>query len=265
MGKNSFKNKVIKADCLSHLKKLPDKTFDHCITDPPYNISDYDSKKEIGWYKSNRTWRDNKKFIKINENWDVFGDKEYFEFCRDWVSEVCRVTKENGNVVLFGTYHNIYKLGFIVESLNLRIINSIIWYKRNAFPNITQRMFCESTEQMIWFVNNNKKKAKNWIFNYKAMKKLTENKKQMRNMWDIPMTPKKEKMIGKHPAQKPLEVLNRLILGCTKKKDIILDPFSGSGTTAVSAKINNRYYYAIENNNKYFNITKKRLKFANQS
>ena len=85
--------------------------------------------------------------------------------------------------------------------MNLRIVNSLIWYKRNAFPNVTQRMFCESTEQMIWAVNNSVKKAKNWTFNYEELKTLTENGKQMRNMWDIPMTPKNEKEFGKHPSQ----------------------------------------------------------------
>ena len=256
MNTEQLKNKILNGECVEELKKIPDKSFDLIFADPPYNL-------QIG-EKLKRP--DDSKVNGVDDKWDQFESfKHYDDFCKNWLSECKRILKDSGSIWVIGTYHNIYKLGFIVESLNLRIINSIIWYKRNAFPNITQRMFCESTEQMIWFVNNNKKKAKNWIFNYKAMKKLTENKKQMRNMWDIPMTPKKEKMIGKHPAQKPLEVLNRLILGCTKKKDIILDPFSGSGTTAVSAKINNRYYYAIENNNKYFNITKKRLKFANQS
>jgi len=258
--KKNIKNVLINKDCLSHLKKLPDNIFDHCITDPPYNISNYENKKEIGWYKSNETWKKNKKFNKINEEWDVFNDDEYFEFCKDFIKEICRVTKDNGNIIIFGTYHNIYKLGFIIDSLKLRIINSIIWYKRNAFPNITQRMLCESTEQMIWFVNNNRKKAKNWIFNYKDMKMLTENKKQMRNMWDIPMTSVKEKKYGKHPSQKPLELLDRLIIGCTKKKDIILDPFSGSGTTAVSAKKNGRFFYAVEKNKEYFKLSKKRLR-----
>ena len=87
--------------------------------------------------------------------------------------------------MIFGTYHNIYKIGFLLEELDLKINNSIIWYKRNAFPNITQRLFCESTEQIVWAVNNSRKKAKNWVFNYKQLKEMTINKKQMRNMWDI--------------------------------------------------------------------------------
>lgn len=253
------KNSIINEDCLTILKKVKENTFDHCITDPPYNISGYDNKKEIGWYKSNAIWKDDKKFNKIQEKWDSFNDDDYLSFTIEWLTQIKRVVKENGNIIIFGTYHNIYKIGHILDLLDMKINNSIIWYKRNAFPNITQRMFCESTEQMIWAVNNSKKKAKNWIFNYNELKQLTENKKQMRNLWDIPMTKTSEKKYGKHPSQKPLEVIYRLIIGCTLEKDFIIDPFSGSGTLPVVAKQNKRCYFAIEKDKKYFNISKKRV------
>ena len=259
-NREKYLNKVIFGECFSNLKKIDDETFDHCITDPPYSISGYDNKKEIGWYKSNSVWKDQKNFSKIDEKWDSFSDKDYFDFCYEWISEVCRVVKKNGNIIIFGSYHNIYKIGFILEMLDLKIVNSIVWYKRNAFPNITQRMFCESTEQMIWAVNNRKSKAKNWTFNYKKLKELTENQKQMRNMWDIPMTPQREREFGKHPSQKPLKVMERLILGCTNQNDLVLDPFCGSGTTALSAKLYGRNYYTIDNNEEYVELTKKRLK-----
>lgn len=256
---SKLKDKLVLADCINHLKTLDDHVFDHCITDPPYNISGYDNKKKIGWLKSNKTWEGEKKFIKIDEKWDSFSDKEYFDFCYELINELTRVVKVNGNIVIFGSYHNIYKLGFIIEMLGLKIVNSLVWYKRNAFPNVTQRMFCESTEQMIWAVNNSTKKAKNWTFNYKELKMLTENGKQMRNMWDIPMTPPSEKECGKHPSQKPLQVMDRLIIGCTNEGDIVLDPFCGSGSTAVSAKNNNRHYYTIDTNEEYIALAKKRL------
>ena len=257
------KNEFSKGNCINLLKKSKDNFFDHCITDPPYSISQYDNKKEIGWYKSNTTWRDKKKYSKINENWDSFTDDDYIKFTFDWLSQIIRVVKENGNILIFGSYHNIYKIGFIADMLNLKVVNSIIWYKRNAFPNITQRMFCESTEQIIWLVNNNKKKAKNWVFNYNAMKELTDNKKQMRNMWDIPMTSVGEKKFGKHPSQKPIEVLKRLILGCTNESDLILDPFCGSGTTAVVAKMYKRNFYCIDKISKYLDLAKKRVEEIN--
>jgi len=257
-----FTDKLVVGESISHLKTLESRIFDHCFTDPPYNISGYDNKKKIGWLKSNQTWVGEKKFFKIDESWDSFSDKEYFEFCFEFISEVCRVVKINGNIIIFGSYHNIYKLGFIVQMLGLKVINSLIWYKRNAFPNVTQRMFCESTEQMIWTVNNSAKLAKNWTFNYAELKHLTENGKQMRNMWDIPMTPLREKEFGKHPSQKPLEVMNRLIIGCTNKGDIVLDPFCGSGSTSVSAQINKRHYYTIDTNEDYIELAKKRLESA---
>lgn len=259
MSNKKFIDKLIVAESIGHLKQLDSHLFDHCITDPPYNISGYDNKKKIGWLKSNKIWEEDKKFIKIDEKWDSFTDDEYFNFCYELVKELMRVVKVNGNIVIFGSYHNIYKFGFILEMLGLKIVNSLIWYKRNAFPNVTQRMFCESTEQMIWAVNNSTKKAKNWTFNYNDLKLLTENGKQMRNMWDIPMTPPSEKEFGKHPSQKPLQVMDRLIIGCTNEGDLVLDPFCGSGSTALSAKNNKRHFYTIDSDASYIELAKKRI------
>lgn len=259
MIQEKLKDKIITADCIKHMSKLEDSSFDHCITDPPYNISGYDHKKEIGWLKSNKTWEEEKNFKKIDQKWDSFSDEEYELFLRKTISEICRLVKPNGNIVLFGSYHNIYQIGYIFKQMDLRIVNSLIWYKRNAFPNVTQRMFCESTEQMIWAVNSSVKKAKNWTFNYNELKTLTENGKQMRNMWDIPMTPKGEKEFGKHPSQKPIQVMDRLVIGLSNEKDSILDPFCGSGSTAVSAAKNRRNYYAIDSNSEYTKLARQRI------
>jgi len=257
--KEKLKDKIITADCLKHMTGLEDGSFDHCITDPPYNISGYDHKKKIGWLKSNKTWEEEKNFKKIDEKWDNFSDEDYELFLKQTISEICRLVKPNGNIVLFGSYHNIYQIGYIFKQMDLRIVNSLVWYKRNAFPNVTQRMFCESTEQMIWAVNSSVKKAKNWTFNYKELKHLTENGKQMRNMWDIPMTPKGEKEFGKHPSQKPIQVMDRLVIGLSNEQESILDPFCGSGSTAVSASKNNRRYYAIDSNAEYTKLARKRI------
>ena len=253
---------VLVGDCLRILAQYPDNYFDACITDPPYNISGHEGKKEIGWLKSNPTWVEDKKFEKIDEEWDTFSESDYRLFTSAWLKEIIRVVKPNGNILIFGSYHNIYRIGATLEDFDLRVINSIIWFKRNAFPNVTQRMFCESTEQIIWAVNQTRKKAKNWTFNYHVMKGMTENGKQMRNMWDIPMTPNSERKHGKHPSQKPLEVSNRLILGCTNEGDKIVDPFSGSGSFVVSAKLNNRHYVGIDRDLEYVNLAKKRLRAA---
>lgn len=254
----SIKDELLLGNCMEILKAIPDQSVDCCITDPPYNISGYDNKKEIGWYKSNKLWTETKKFNKIDEKWDKFSDTDYNKFTLTWIKEIRRILKPNGNIAIFGSLHNIYRIGAILEDLDTRIINSIIWYKRNAFPNITQRMYCESTEQIIWAVNNSKKHAKNWTFNYAVMKEINGGK-QMRNMWDIPNTPQNERKHGKHPSQKPEEVLDRLVKSLTKEGDIIIDPFLGSGTTAVSAKKHGRHFIGIDNVEDYLKIAKNRL------
>jgi site-specific DNA-methyltransferase (adenine-specific) len=250
---------LVFGDALKILKSLPDNSVDHCFTDPPYNISGYDDKKKIGWLQSNSTWVEKKKFTKIDAKWDKFSDDDYMVFTKAWISEVMRVLKPNGNIIIFGSYHNIYKIGSILQDFDRKLINSITWYKRNAFPNVTQRMFCESTEHIIWAVNETQKKAKNWKFNYKEMKALNGGV-QMRNMWDIVATPGSERIHGKHPSQKPLEVLNRLVIGCSNKGDIIIDPFMGSGTLPVAAQINDRKYIGIDSEKDFCDLALKRVK-----
>ena len=245
-------------NALDRLKQLRSESIDHCITDPPYNISGYDGKKQIGWLKTNSLWTEGKKFKKINETWDSFSDEDYVKFTNEWMEEVTRVVKPNGNIIVFGTFHNIYTIGYLLKKYKKKIIGSITWYKRNAFPNITQRMLCESTEYLVWAVNNDSKNAKRWIFNYNALKKINGGK-QMRNVWDIPMTSKSEKQYGKHPSQKPVEICTRLIIGMTNKNDVVLDPFAGSGTIPLVAKMNGRRYVAIEKDVEYAKIAKTRL------
>src|SRR3989344_5642800 len=253
-----MENRIIKGDAIEVLKKIPDASVDHCVTDPPYNISGYDNKKEIGWLKSNKHWVSDKKFNKINEEWDTYSNGDYENFTREWLQEIFRIIKPNGSIIIFGSYHNIYKLGYILQSFDRKIINSVVWFKRNAFPNITQRMLCESTEHIIWAVNNTQKHAKNWIFNYDELKRINGGK-QMRNVWDIPMTPISEKKSGKHPSQKPIELIERLVLASTNEGEIIIDPFVGSGTLPVVAKMHGRKFIGIDNNEEFVNLTNKRL------
>lgn len=253
-----IKNNFFLGDCLEILKAIPSNSIDCLITDPPYNISGYDHKKQIGWLKSNDFWKKQKAFKKIDEKWDKFSDDDYENFTIEWLLEVKRILKPNGNIAIFGSYHNIYKIGYLIEKLDLKTINSIIWYKRNAFPNVTQRMFCESTEQIIWCVNESKKNAKNWTFNYQKMKEINGGV-QMRNLFDVPLTKQSEREFGKHPSQKPLEVINNLVLALTNEGDTILDCFLGSGTTAVSALKHKRNFVGIEQNFEYLQIAEKRV------
>ncbi|RKZ31601.1 site-specific DNA-methyltransferase [bacterium] len=241
-------NKIYEGDCIEIMRQWDDDCIDHCITDPPYNMS---KRKGLGWAFSNH--------ITMEEKWDVFSREDYLDFTREWLNEVCRVVKPNGNIFIFGSFHNIYDIGFIINEKDLKIINSIVWFKPNAQPNITCRMLTESTEYIIWACNATKAKAKGWTFNYDISKELNTNK-QMRNVWEIPYPSQKERTYGKHPSQKPIDLIRRIILIATNKSDSILDCFSGSGTTGVVAQGLKRDWVMIDNNPEYNKIAKNRLK-----
>jgi DNA modification methylase len=230
------------------MRSWPDDCIDHCITDPPFNIS---KKKGLSWAFSSH--------VTMQEAWDRFSEDDFFRFNVDWLSEVCRVVKPNGNILVFGTYHSIYQIGFILQQiLERRILNSIIWYKPNAQPNITTRTLTESTEQVVWAVNNPPGKAKNWVFNYREAKELN-NGKQMRNLWQMPVTPASERVNGKHPSQKPIALVERLVQISTQEGELILDCFSGTGTLAVVAQKAGRGWVLIEKKPEYNKIARLRL------
>jgi site-specific DNA-methyltransferase (adenine-specific) len=212
-------------------------------------------KKGLGWAFS--------KHITMQEEWDIFSKDEFYNFNRQWIAEALRVLKTGGSLWICGSFHNIYQIGFILQHIEeVKINNSIVWFKPNAQPNITCRMFTESTEHLIWASKNGK--GKRWKFNYEWTKKnihdsINPKDKQTRNLWSIPLTPKKEKWAGEHPTQKPEELLRRIILSCTDKGDTVLDPFVGSGTTSVVAKKYNRNSIGIEKDDKNLPIIKKRM------
>ena len=243
-------HRIYLADCFKVLPKIPSDSIDLVFADPPYNIS---KKKGLGWKYS--------KHITMQEEWDMFSKDDYFQFNMQWITEALRTLKHGGSLWICGSFHNIYQVGFILQHYNdVKINNSIVWFKPNAQPNITCRMFTESTEHLIWAAKNGNKK---WKFNYEATKKihdtLNPENKQTRNVWAIPLTPKSEKWAGIHPTQKPIELLRRIILACTDKGDTVLDPFLGSGTTSVVAKMLERNSIGIEKEKKYEKIINKRL------
>ncbi len=280
-------NTIYQGDCIEVMKQWPEGFVAHCIADPPFNMS---KKRGLGWAFSSH--------VTMQEGWDRFSSDEFFQFNLEWMTEACRLVKPNGNIVIFGTYHNIYQIGFILqEILKRRIINSIIWFKPNAQPNITARMLTESTEQLIWAVNETPERAKRWTFNYQLAKTLAGGK-QMRtvwafrngnlkapqvstnsdearrtevnildnngeeayNLWEIPYPSASEKRHGKHPSQKPEALLDRLIQILTNQNDLILDPFSGAGTTGLVAEKLSRRWIMIENTEEYVKIASERLK-----
>jgi site-specific DNA-methyltransferase (adenine-specific) len=247
-------NRLIVGDCLEVMRSWPDGCIDHCIVDPPFNIgsgSGRKGKNGLAWAFSSH--------VTMAERWDAFTKDEFFEFNASWLREVSRVVRPNGNILVFGTYHNIYQLGFILQHvLERRVLNSVVWFKPNAQPNITARTLTESTEQIIWAVNETPAKATGWTFNYWDAKEMNGGK-QMRNLWEFPVTPKRERANGKHPSQKPLGLLERAVLLATKPGDLVLDPFGGAGTLGIAAAKHGREWLMIENQQDYADIARKRL------
>ena len=264
MTKPPQPNRVIRGDALAVMREWPEACIDHCIADPPFNMS---KKKGLGWAFSSH--------VTMQEAWDQFENDDFFRFNVEWLREVCRVVKPNGNIIVFGTYHNIYQLGFILQSgLHRRILNSIVWYKPNAQPNITARMLTESTEQLIWAVNgtpSGRGKATGWTFNYWKAKELSGDK-QHRNLLPTringlptitianPVASPKEKRTGRHPSQKPVKLVETLISLFTKRGDLVLDPFAGTGALGQAAIRRGREYLLIEKNPKYHAIAQENVR-----
>src|SRR3989338_6623759 len=249
-------HKIILGDALKVLKTIPDNSVDLVFADPPYNMS---KKNGLAWKYS--------KHVTMQESWDMFSKDEYFKFNKEWLAECFRILKHGGSLWVSGSFHNIYQTGFIIQEFfpDVKINNSIVWFKPNAQPNITCRFFTESTEHLIWASKNGNNKK--WTFNYEDTKNLifddiNPKGKQTRNVWSIPLTSKKEKWAGKHPTQKPEELLRRIILACTNPGETVLDPFVGSGTTSAVALAMGRNSIGIEKEEKYLDIIEKRLKPA---
>lgn len=240
--------KLYKADTFRFLKCIEDKSIDMIFADPPYFLSGDGISCHAG------------KQVLVNKgNWDktkTIEDK--IKYNRKWIKECRRTLKDDGTIWICGTFHNIYAVGIALELEGFSIINNITWQKKNPPPNIACRCFTNSTETIIWARKQltNKKKG-NHYFNYKLMKEMNNNK-QMKDVWPICAPKKTEKKFGKHPTQKPIELLNRVILASTKENDLILDPFIGSGTTGIAAMINNRKFIGVDNNSEYLQIAKKR-------
>jgi DNA modification methylase len=245
---------VILGDAIEVMRGWPDGCVDHCIADPPFNIgggSGRGAKSGLGWAFSSH--------VTMQESWDRFGDDDFFRFNLAWLEQVCRVVKPNGNILVFGTYHNIYQIGFILKDvLKRRINNAIVWYKPNAQPNITARMLTESTEQIAWAVNETPERAKGWTFNYWKAKELAGGR-QMRTLWEFPVTARKERGEGGHPSQKPLALVERLMDLVTSPDDLIVDPFGGAGTLGVAAVGLGRRYVLVESVEAYAAYARQRI------
>lgn len=242
----SAKNvRLYHGDVLSILNKLPAECVDLIFADPPYNLSN-------GGFTCHAGRR-----VSVNKGkWDKSkGIEEDFQFHYNWI-EVCRrVLKPNGSLWISGTYHSIYACGFVLQKQGWHLINDICWFKPNAAPNLACRMFTASHETLLWA---RKDKGAKHYFNYGIVKSgnwsgdfLKKPDKQMRSVWAISTPKNGEKKYGKHPTQKPEALLERIILACSRKNDIVLDPFCGSATTGVVTLRNNRKFVGIDAESKY--------------
>ena len=237
--------KLIKGDCLEVLKKIKPNSIDMIFADPPYFLSGDGITCSAG------------KMVSVKKgNWDEkIETKEKHEFNKKWINLCKNVLKDNGTIWISGTMHNIYSIGMALEEEGFKIINNITWKKLNPPPNISCRAFTHSTETILW-AKKDLKKAKH-KFNYEIMKELNGGK-QMKDVWETSLTKPSEKKCGKHPTQKPIELLEKIVLASTDENDLILDPFNGSGTTGIVANRLNRRYIGIEKEKEYLDLTIKR-------
>lgn len=241
------------SDCIDVMRKFPDNYVDMIFADPPYMLSNNGITCHSG------------KMVSVNKGkWDKSnGFDQDLEFHKNWIGECKRILKPEGTIWISGTYHSIYQCGFLLQKMNFHLLNDITWFKPNAAPNLSCRFFTASHETLLWA---RKDKTAKHYFNYEAMKNGIFNEDaikkpnlQMRSVWSIPTPAPKEKEFGKHPTQKPLALLKRVVESSTKKGDIILDPFNGSGTTSIAAAIiGGRKYIGCDLNQEYIDLTIKR-------
>lgn len=247
--------KLYLGDSLELLSQFEKESFDMIFADPPYGLSNGGFTVHAG------------RRVSVNKGkWDESkGFEKDYKFHLEWISKCRRLLKPNGTIWISGTYHSIYSCGFALQKAGYHILNDIAWYKPNASPNLSGRYFTASHETLIWA--KKEKNAKHY-FNYRLMKEgkwemdlFKRPNKQMRSVWIWSIgTPKREeKIFGKHPTQKPIELLERVVLASTKKEDKVLDPFTGSSTTGLAAYMYGRKFVGIDNEKEYLNLSIKRF------
>ena len=232
-------------DCIKKMEKMPESSIDLIFADPPYFLS-----------SENGITCSGGKMVSVKKGeWDKEKNiEEMHEFNRTWLNKCHRILKDTGSIFISGTFHNIYSVGMALQQEGFFIVNNITWQKLNPPPNLACKCFTHSTETVIWAVKDKKK----YFFNYALMKEINDGK-QMKDVWAGPLTPKKEKVHGKHPTQKPEYLLERIILAASKEGDTVLDPFCGSCTTGAVAIRNNRRFIGIDSEAEYIELSKRRL------
>jgi len=247
------------ANCLDILLRLPENSVDLVFADPPYRLSNDGFTVHSG------------KRVSVNKGeWDKSnGLEKDFEFHLQWIKAIKRVLKPNGTIWISGTYHSIYQCGFALQLAGYHILNEIIWFKPNASPNLSCRCFTASHETLIWAKKDEHAKH---TFNYELMKNgnwledfLKKPNAQMRSVWAIGTPKPIEKQFGKHPTQKPVELLKRIVLAASTEGDLVLDPFTGSSTTGIAAHLLGRKFIGIDTEKSYLDLSIKRFEALEQS
>ncbi len=244
-------NSVINGECVAELKTLPSNSVDLIFADPPYFLQ----------LQGDLRRPDASLVDAVNDEWDKYADfAEYDEFTKAWLEEAQRTLKADGSIWVIGSYHNIFRVGKIMQDLGFWVMNDVVWIKSNPMPNFLGTRFNNAHETLIWATKNRKSKP---TFHYKTMKSANDDK-QMRSDWQIPICSGAEraKIDGQkaHSTQKPLALIRRIISATSNVGDLVLDPFLGSGTTAVAAKELGRNYIGIERERKYVDVANERLK-----
>ncbi|KAF0122647.1 MAG: DNA methylase N-4/N-6 domain-containing protein [Methylocystaceae bacterium] len=225
------RNEILCGDCVASMERLAQESVDLVFADPPYNLQ-----------LANRLHRPDQSLVDaVDNDWDKFANfAAYDAFTRDWLAQARRVMKPSATIFVIGSYHNIFRVGAIMQDLGFWILNDIVWRKNNPMPNFRGRRFTNAHETMIWAARD--QSAKNYTFNYEALKAANEDC-QMRSDWLLP--------ICGGPTQKPEALLARVILAASKPGDLVLDPFFGTGTTGAVAKRLGRDWLGIERDGDY--------------
>jgi modification methylase len=242
---------ILQGNCVDLMNGLPEASVDLVFADPPYNLQ-----LEGDLMRPNSSRVDG-----VDDAWDRFDSFQAYDvYTRDWLTAARRVLKPNGALWVIGSYHNIFRVGTILQDLGYWMLNDVVWRKTNPMPNFRGRRFTNAHETLIWCA---KSKGSKYLFNYEAMKNLNEDL-QMRSDWKLPICTGRERLKKggqkAHPTQKPETLLYRVILSSSEVGDTVLDPFFGTGTTGAVAKKMGRRFIGLEREEEYIKIARERIK-----
>ena len=250
-------------DCIAGMQQLPENSIDVAIADPPYNLSKggtwtWDQSANLPGFGGN--------WSKTMSSWDDIPLSEHLEFTVSWLTELKRVVKPTGSMWVHGTYHNIGIVNLALQLVGSEIINEVVWFKRNSFPNLSGRRLTASHETILW-AHTGSTNNRQYYFAYDKAKHMVcpedsfkSEGKQMRTVWDIPNNKKPEELeFGKHPTQKPVRLLTRMLQISARENDILLAPFAGSGSECVAARTLDIDFLGFETNPEYLRLCRRRL------